>query len=91
MHGELQGVVFTSEITAMLVLAVPFFAICLCETAFCFLTIISVLLPLFSLDAECEAMSLLVVHQQHLPREGGSCFVGLALPVRAERCTSASL
>lgn len=34
---------------------------------------------------------LLVVHQQHLPREGGSCFVGRALPVRAERCASASL
>lgn len=58
MQGELQGEVFTSEITAVLVLAVPIFAICLCEIAFCLLTIISVLLPLFSLDAEYEAMSV---------------------------------
>lgn len=68
MHGELQGEVFASEIIAILVLAVPVFAICLRKIAFCLLTIISVLLLLLSLDAEYEAMSRYSLYnQQHLP------------------------
>jgi len=38
-HRELQSEAFTSEMLAMLVLAIPILAICCCETALCLLTI----------------------------------------------------
>lgn len=37
--GELQGEDFTPEVLAMLVVAIPVFAICRCEIALCLLTI----------------------------------------------------